>query len=427
MEYRNLTFNNQNIRTALSEEDNEWYFSVVDVIRVITDSEDPSQYLRRAKSRNQSLATFTGTSCTREALLTVQGMKRTTSVISKRNLSQFLSFFSSEKKEEFNTWLESNFPSIEMIKSQNSAYLPQKSSIRNLIYTIDNVQFMLDSDLAELFQVDTGNLNKAMKRNIKKFPENFCFQLTCENMAILNFQIGISSLHGGTRKLPYAYTEHGILMLATVLHSDIATEMSVRIIQEFVEMRHFLTDNNFLFNRLDSLEKKQLTYEIQTSEKFEEIFDYMHQHSLRKDAFFSQGTYYDSYSLLIEYIQLANESIILIDNYVDLHTLNILSKKKEVVSITLITHPKTSLTNNDINQFNQQYPSLIMYLTDTFHDRYLILDHSIYYTMGQSFKDVGKKNSGIVQISDSFYLDALNEKVNEVIFTYVNEIKKSEN
>lgn len=154
--------------------------------------------------------------------------------------------------------------------------------IKNLIYVVRNQQVMVDSDLAMLYQVETGNLNKAMKRNQKRFPEDFCFQLTREEFENLKFQSGSSSLdgsgYGGRRYMPYVYTEQGISMLASVLRSEIAINTSIRIMRTFVEMRRFIANNALLFERISNVELKQLEYQKQTDEKLEQIFEYISEH-----------------------------------------------------------------------------------------------------------------------------------------------------
>ncbi len=151
-------------------------------------------------------------------------------------------------------------------------------TIKNLIYTIRGQQAMLDSDLAMLYQVETGALNRAVKRNIKRFPEDFRFQLTESEYENLRCQIGISSLegngYGGRRYLPYAFTEQGISMLSAVLHSETAIKVSIEIMRAFVEMRRFLANNSLMFDRINEMEVKQLEYQKITDEKFEKIFDY---------------------------------------------------------------------------------------------------------------------------------------------------------
>ena len=153
-------------------------------------------------------------------------------------------------------------------------------NIKNLIYTIRGEQVMLDKDIASFFEVTTGNLNKAMKRNLKRFPDNFCFQLTADEIS--RFQIGISmqtrGVRGGRVSLPYVYTEHGIAMLTSVLHTERAISASILIMEAFVEMRHFIASNALLFDKISTVELRQLEYQVQADKKFEQIFAYINDH-----------------------------------------------------------------------------------------------------------------------------------------------------
>lgn len=419
MQYNNITFNNKTIRTALNEENNEWYFSVVDVVGAITNSKDPRQFLSRLRYRNNELDSFVCTNCTRGALLTSTGIKRTTTIATKEQIITILSYISSSNKEEFISFLEDNYPSIEILENKNSAYLPQKSDIRSLIFTIRNTQVMLDSDIAIIYQVDTKRINEAVKRNPQKFPESFCFALSEVEYETMRSQIATASTTSARtrnkRFLPYAFTERGILMLANVLHSSIANDMSVKIVNEFIEMRNFLSDNNLLFSKVNSLEEQQLSFKLETNNKFDEVFEYIHEHSSSKTKFFKEGSYFDALVTLTDNIQSANKEIILIDNYVNLHTLNILAKKKKDVSLIVITHPKTSITQDDIETFNKEYSNLTLFHTTSLHDRYLIIDKHSYFTIGQSAKDLGRKISGIVEITDSIFKNMLNTEANRII------------
>ena len=211
--------------------------------------------------------------------------------------------------------------------------------IKNLIYVVRNQQVMVDSDLAMLYQVETGNLNKAMKRNQKRFPDDFCFQLTGEEFENLKIQSGSSSLdgsgYGGRRYMPYVYTEQGISMLASVLRSEIAINTSIRIMRTFVEMRRFIANNALLFERISNVELKQLEYQKQTDEKLEQIFEYISEHEEASQKVFFDGQIYDAFSLIVSLIQKAEKEITLIDGYVDVATLNLLSKRNENVSVTI--------------------------------------------------------------------------------------------
>ncbi|MCD8380543.1 MAG: ORF6N domain-containing protein [Lachnospiraceae bacterium] len=276
--------------------------------------------------------------------------------------------------------------------------------IKNLIYVVRNQQVMIDSDLALLYQVETGNLNKAMKRNQKRFPEDFCFQLTKQEYENLKFQSGSSSLngngYGGRRYMPYVYTEQGISMLASVLRSEIAIDASIRIMRTFVEMRRFIANNALLFERISNVELKQLEYQKQTDEKLDQIFEYISEHEESSQKIFFDGQIYDAFGLLVSLIQKAEKNITLIDGYVDVDTLNLLCKKNDKVSVTIYTHEKTKLSGADVNKFNAQYPVLVVKYTKVFHDRFLILDDKIAYHIGASLKDAGKKCFGINLIQD---------------------------
>lgn len=294
------------------------------------------------------------------------------------------------------------------VLSQNQIETPVveivQPAIEKLIYVIRDKQVMIDSDLAMLYQVETGALNRAVKRNIKRFPDDFRFQLTVEEYENLKCQIGISSLnengYGGRRTLPYVFTEQGISMLASVLHSDIAINVSIGIMRAFVEMRRFIANNALLFERISNVELKQLEYQKQTDEKLEQIFEYISEHEEASQKIFFDGQIYDAFSLIVSLIQKAEKEITLIDGYVDVGTLNLLVKKNEGVSVTVYTHQRTRLSNIDVANFNAQYPALEVKYTSVFHDRFLILDGKTAYHIGASLKDAGKKTFGITLIND---------------------------
>lgn len=296
-----------------------------------------------------------------------------------------------------------------MAEDKNHVIVDNKD-IKNMIYTFRNQQVMVDSDLARLYQVTTGNLNKAVKRNLLRFPEHFCFQLTEHEYKNLRFQNGSSSSnnnYGGRRYMPYVFTEQGIAMLSAVLKSDIAVEVSVKIMNSFVEMRRFLLSNQELFSRLDRIEIKQL----ETDRKFEEVFNYIAANTEVKQNIFFNGQIYDAFSFIVGLIRKAKKKIILIDNYVDVYTLNILCKKNQGVDVVIATAGKGSLSAKDITKFNAQYPKLSVKTTKDFHDRFLILDKIEVYHIGASIKDTGKKSFGITKIEDK---DLINGIVNKV-------------
>ena len=288
--------------------------------------------------------------------------------------------------------------------SENTKLAPVSNSvIRSLIYTVRGQQVMLDSDLAMLYQVETRRLNESVKRNIARFPESFCFQMTKEEYDSLMSQIATSNTEGrgGRRKLPYCFTEPGIAMLSAVLHSDVAVDVSVRIMNTFVEMRRFIANNSLLFEKISDVELKQLEYQKETNEKFDKVFEYISDHAESEQKIFFEGQIYDAFSLIASLIQKAKKKLDLVDGYVDVKTLNLLAKKKKGVSVTIYTHPKTSMTQTDISNFNRQYPMLTVKKTSAFHDRFLIIDDSDVYHIGASIKDAGSKCFGITLIQDS--------------------------
>ena len=206
---------------------------------------------------------------------------------------------------------------------------------------------------------------------------------------------------GGRRKLPNVFTEQSIYMLATVLKGELAETQSIFIMRAFREMRHFIADNATLFERISSVELRQLEYQKQADKKFDQLFEYIGEHTETNQKIFFDGQIYDAFSLLIELIQKAEHEIILIDGYVDVGTLNVLAKKKSGVAVTIYTFKKTKLTVQDVAAFNAQYPQLEVKYTSVFHDRFLILDGKIVYHIGASLKDAGKKCFAVSPMKDA--------------------------
>ena len=269
--------------------------------------------------------------------------------------------------------------------------------IKNKVHMIRGQQVMLDVDLAAIYGYELRAMNQQVKRNIERFPDDFMFQLTREEEANLKSQFVISSW-GGQRKLPYAFTEQGIYMLATVLKGDLATQQSIFIMRAFKEMRHFIANNALMFERINGLELRQLEYQKDTDEKFGMIFAYMADHKEDNQKIFYDGQIFDAFSLLTDMIRRAKKEIILIDGYVDVITLNILAKKKAGVDVKVYTLPGAKISAQDVRNFNAQYPALTVKRTTAFHDRFLILDGMEGYHIGASLKDAGKKCFGINKI-----------------------------
>lgn len=298
-------------------------------------------------------------------------------------------------------------------KNETAIALSSDAQIRGMIYAVRGQQVMLDSDLAELYEVETGALNRAVKRNEDRFPEDFRFRLTDDEHENLRCQIGISSdglrefAAGGRRYMPYVYTEQGVAMLSGVLRSKVAVDTSVRIMRAFVEMRHFITDNAHMFEQIRSIDHRLDSLERSTDERFERVFDYMGTHEAPSQKVFFEGQVYDAFELLVTLVQRAKREIVLVDGYVDTGTLNILAKKAPDVSVTVWTHPRTSLTARDVATFNAQYPTLEVRHTTSFHDRFLILDGTEGYLIGASLKDAGKKSFAIARLEDSSVIGSI--------------------
>ena len=296
-----------------------------------------------------------------------------------------------------------------MAEDKNLVIVHNKE-IQSMIYTFRGRQVMLDSDLAMLYQVETKYLNRQRNRNAERFPEDFCFQLSKEEYEILRCQNVTSKNEngsGGRRYLPYVFTEQGIAMLSSVLKSEVAAKASINIMRAFVEMRKFLISNNEMFARLDRVELKQL----ETDKKLEEVFDYIATTKEVKQKIFFNGQIYDAFSLMVEIVEMAEKELILIDNYVDVNTLNILSKKKDGVNVLIVTSGNGNLTDKDVAKFNSQYPKLAVKISKDFHDRFFIIDRNEVYHIGASIKDAGKKSFGITKLEVEELMKSLLAKV----------------
>lgn len=262
-------------------------------------------------------------------------------------------------------------------------------NIKDLIYTIRGKQVMLDSDVANLYNTETRVINQAVKRNIGRFPEEFCFKLTDDEFLSLRSQIVILNLKTNNKKStrkykPYVFTEQGIAMLSGLLKSEIAIKVSINIIEAFVEMRRFIVNNGKVFERLENIEYKLLSQDKKLSnheKNFEEVFNELQknkQFTFNQQIFFN-GQIYDSYSLIIDIIKTAKTKILIIDNYIDDSILKMLIKKNKNVEVEILTSKNCKLTKLDITKFNKQYGSLKIAITDRFHDRFIIIDNKELY------------------------------------------------
>lgn len=269
--------------------------------------------------------------------------------------------------------------------------------IESLIHVIRGQQVMLDSDLARLYGVETKYLKRAVKANIKRFPSDFMFELDQTEFSSLRCNFCTSndkSQRGGTRYMPFAFTEQGVAMLSGVLKSDTAIEVNVKIMRVFIAMRSFLMNNAHVFQRLEAVEHHQLLLQKHLSEhdkKFEEVLTRLDDKDSEPiEGFFFEGQIFDAYTLISDLIRKATTRIILIDNYVDDRILKVLTKRKEGVAATIYTDPRHSQINNDLCRHNAQYPPIEVRNCTNVHDRFLIIDNTVYF-IGGSIKDLGKK------------------------------------
>lgn len=262
--------------------------------------------------------------------------------------------------------------------------------IENRIYTVRGKQVMLDTDLANIYQVETKIFNQAVKRNTERFPETFCFQLTSDEWEFLRSQIvTLNAGRGQHRKyLPFVFTEQGIAMLSSVLKSTVAIRVSIEIMNAFVEMRKMLISNAALFHRLDKIELRQL----ESDQKFEEIFKALESDKLHSEkGVFYNGQIFDAYAFVSDIVRRAKSSIILLDNYVDDTVLTLLGKRSDGVIAMIYTKSISNQLRLDLQRYNSQYAAIEVELFSDAHDRFLIIDNTELYHIGASLKDLGKK------------------------------------
>ncbi len=248
---------------------------------------------------------------------------------------------------------------------------------------------MLDSDLAEMYGVETKNLNLAVKRNSKRFPSIFRFQLSDKEWESLRLQIETSKeKRGGRRYLPFAFTEQGVSMLSAVLKSNTAIDISIQIMDAFVKMRKFITTHAGIFQRLENVEQKLLD----TDGKFEQLFKALEDKNQKaKQGIFYDGQMFDAYVFIADLIKSAKKSIVLIDNYIDESILQLFTKRKQSVSVSIYTKNYSKILKQDLEKHNSQYPKITIEKFTKAHDRFLIIDETTVYHIGASLKDLGKK------------------------------------
>jgi len=283
-----------------------------------------------------------------------------------------------------------------------------ESIIRDRIYSIRGYQVMLDSDLAELYGVGTKALNQAVKRNLDRFPKEFCFVLNSREIGNMRSQIVtafkakiskrsqiVTGIKKGRTNLPTVFTEQGVAMLAGVLKSEVAVKISIQIIKTFVEMRKFIQANGEIFQRLDRVEVKL----FENDQKFEKVFDALESKDRIPDqGIFFEGQVFDAYQFVSDLFRSAEKSIVIVDNYVDDTVLVHLTKIKKSVQVRIITKSISDQFRLDIKKFEDQYFTIGVKDTKDIHDRFIIIDGEIVYHFGASLKDLGRKLFGFTKM-----------------------------
>ncbi len=266
-----------------------------------------------------------------------------------------------------------------------------KENISNKIYTIRGLTVMLDRDLAELYQVETRGLKQAVKRNIDRFPNDFMFELSDEEMNFLVSQSVIPSKKSFGGASPFVFTEQGVSSLSAVLSSKVAVEIHIKIIRTFVEMRKIISSNSLLFSKIEALEKRQVSYEIKTDTKIEQVLNALENKTQKPDeGIFFDGQVYDAYAFLNDLLKSAKSEIVLIDNYID-DTVFTLFSKYPKLKIKIYTQTITKQLRLDYQKYQAQYKNIELQEFKSAHDRFMIIDETEIYHIGASLKDLGKK------------------------------------
>lgn len=269
----------------------------------------------------------------------------------------------------------------------NEIILSQKE-IENRIFTIRDVQVMIDRDLAEMYQVEVKRLNEQVKRNIERFPKTFRFQLNHNEKDKLVAICDRFKMLKHSSSNPYAFTEQGVAMLSAVLRSEIAVKVSIQIINTFIEMRRIFSGYSGLLQRMEGIEKKQM----ETDHKFEKVFKALEsKNEIPTEGIFFDGQVFDAYELACRIIRSAEKNIILIDNFIDDTTLTQLAKKKKGVNVLLLSKHINKQLELDIEKANKQFGSFELKSFNKSHDRFLIIDKIHVYHLGASLKDLGQK------------------------------------
>jgi len=291
----------------------------------------------------------------------------------------------------------------DMMKDTEAPIVPTLSTedIKTLIMTIRGRQVLLDDDVARLYGYEKRAINQAAKRNEERFPERYRFQLTKEEYDQLPSKSQTVILNTGrgsnVKKLPFAYTEHGISMLAGLLRNKTAVQVSLGIVDAFVEMREFLSINRDVFSKIITIDNKILEHD----HKFDEVFKLLKQPETIRQSIFYKGQFYDSFKLVVDLIKRAETSITVIDNYADGSVLDMLANKSIGVTIVIVTAHPNRIPQQHIDKFFAQHGTVRVIASKVFHDRFVILDNREVYVFGASLKDLGSKCFEMSKLEDT--------------------------
>lgn len=331
------------------------------------------------------------------SLDTYGGKRKLPYVFTKEGIQILSNILRKENVKEITNEIVNNFDEESSLIINNNSLqtvVNKGISINDLIYNIRGKLVMLDADLAKLYQCINGtkDINKAVKRNEERFPEDFYFQLNEDEIRNLRFQNGTANVSNMARTLPYVFTEQGVAMLSAVLKTNVASQVSVKIMRAFVEMKKYIATNNFS-NRISNLETKTIEHD----NKINLILDKLSTKEVNNHIFY-EGQIYDAYSLLINILNQSKKKIIIIDNYASKELFDIIKDINK--NITIITKNIDEIL---IKKYKKQYNNINIIKSDIYHDRFIIIDNEILYHSGASFKDLGNKCFAINKIIDKIY------------------------
>lgn len=343
------------------------------------------------------------------SLDTYGGKRKLPYVFTKEGIQILSNILRKENVKEITNEIVNNFDEESSLIINNNSLqtvVNKGISINDLIYNIRGKLVMLDADLAKLYQCINGtkDINKAVKRNEERFPEDFYFQLNEDEIRNLRFQNGTANVSNMARTLPYVFTEQGVAMLSAVLKTNVASQVSVKIMRAFVEMKKYIATNNFS-NRISNLETKTIEHD----NKINLILDKLSTKEVNNHIFY-EGQIYDAYSLLINILNQSKKEIIIIDNYASKELFDIIKDiNKNIIIIT------KNIDEILIKKYKKQYNNINIIKSDIFHDRFIIIDNEILYHSGASFKDLGNKCFAINKIIDKDILNKLLLEINNHI------------